>query len=879
MTVGEKRGTPPKPFLAIGPDGTHHKARGLSAFAEKHGLSYTSVSKCLNGSSDQVKGWRFFPPPEDADLSEYETVERTPKPKPESTEPPPGTPRTLPGLSNHAGYLLRAILDDDKRTPKQKLLDMYDVAAKVTIGVMEGGEPPEHWKLTQIRAFLKSYAEQHGIDPENIGDHSTTEDIAKQGALQLFRMGPLSILEMTDEVLDAMEHNMNRAEENAEQFVSDLGGMRAEELVRDPGTLPPGVDPGGPVDPKVVAAAAREWVVRIRRVKELARRARERCDPEAPERTRRIQAMSHMLRFMVYVGRSGVKLTARPQELVFTVGMIHTKAVGGIYLARHGYQLTPQGLLCPGDKYYDDRGKHSVATEQHWSGVCVMLPPRHGKTAIGYTDMVLGINEYPRIQMAVVHDNEVAVQNIMSSVRTHFDKDTDTGRRNHRLFPYELAKNDNNTHSVRVKQPDPPKSPNLIAASLWGSRLGGDLHRCYGDDLVPESDARESTRRAARFGAYHGVWSTRDMGSVNAYAIMLGYPHHHQDLLWSTYQEARRYAETNGKEGKAWLSVRVPVGGPKATDTMPAFKPVFPELYPERFLRNKYRSMGSRYQWASYYQLDPMPDDMRIVERLGFYEVGSSQAERALDRGEHHLSIDPTSTDKSTSDKVGLIEACVTDYGSTESSEGQRVIMLTGEDEFLSTQPALVEKITELSKGRRISRDYAHTHIETQGIGQPLVDFMEHQHGFRNIVSHTMPGSMGKKEARFRAFASLIDNTDPANSPAKVLLPGVRPVDENGDPMVNAPLEIAPGWDRLANYILNFKTETGFHSLDALIQLIRWCHETGRVMMGDGGEARRNAEPAVPEGVDSRKMRYYAGNSGRRRRHRGGNIMGATHGV
>ena len=884
-----QRGAPPKPFIAHSPDGETLKVRGISPFARKHGLNATLISNVLNGRAKSTGGWRFEPAPDDADLSEYETVVCDPEPKPEpQPESGPEGRSAMPSdaeITARAPEMFEEIRKADDRTPEQKIRDMYDLVIQVTMGVLRGSEPPAHWKLEQVRRVIADYAKSNGINPDSMADHRTDEQLFSESAMKLMRMGPSAMLEMFDEELEAIERNMDLSDEHTAEFVESLGGMRADELVRDPGTLPPGVDPGGPPGPKVIRAAAKQWVDRVRRVREVARRARDRCDFEAPEAVRRKQAMAHLLRFHVYTARSGRSESSSPAESVFTVGMIHAKVAASMYMARGGYKLTPEGITCPGDMY-DERGTRVVAHSQHWAGIGVMLPPRHGKTALSISDMAMTVNEYNRIQMAVVHDNETEAERILSDVKKYFRTDTDTGRRNYRLFPYEMAAYDNDKSSLRLKQRDPPKNPNLLAASVWSSRLGGDLHRCYGDDIVPASDKREPTRRTARFHAYHTTWGSRDMGA-NAYFTLLGYPHHHHDLMYQTYNEARKWADSRGREGVPWIFVRIPVGGPKATDTMPAFKPILPELYPEKWLRAKYRSSQDRFTWAANYQLDPMPDDMRIVDKLGFYEAGSSASERALDRGEHHLSIDPTSTDRSTSDKVGMVQACVTDL-EYQSGDGEmarrRVVMLTGEDEFLSTQPALVEKIMEMSDSRSMSRSFNYTHIETQGIGQPLVDFMESQYGFDNVIQHTTPGSLGKKEARFRAFAGLLDNSDPENSPAKVLLPGRRPVDENGDPIPNAPLEPLSGWDRIANYILNFKSETGFHSLDALIQLIRWCHDTGRVEMGHGGPSRRNREPAVPEGVDRRKMKYYAEESKRgsrrgRRHGPGGRTMGATSGV
>lgn len=852
------RGAPPKPFIAISPDGKVHTGFGLGGFCARMDLSVLAAERNLKGETQTTAdGWSFRRPDPDVDTTGWtvyrKSIEGVDVSKsPRGVSDPAASPRasatdaiTMP--EDPVGEA-QALLDNDAITPEDRIRGLLDLAMRVGYGVTRDGEdPPAGWKAKDITELAKEYAKANGVDWSKVGDRRTDAMIFEDTVAQL--MGnPDSIFEATDQQLDVMEAAMVKVEELAVSHWDTLSK-------RGDSAMHPDQHDGEPPGPKALAAAAHRWVTRIRRVRELARRAREPHDKDAPTKTRRIQESTHLLRFQLYVGRSNVKAKDAVGKL-YDFDKIHVESAMALYLSRNGYGIVPgEGLLAPGDPW-GPQGRPFEGI--HYAGTLIMLPPRHGKTDMIYHDMGLEIDLNPSTQMAVVHDKEDEAAKILGAVKSMFNRDTAQGRRNYRLFPYELANYDNGATKLRVKTDSPPKNPNILAASVWTSAQGNNLDRLYGDDLVPQSDLHEAATRERRISAFHGTWGSRDQGAC-AFATLTGYPRHYDDLMWKTYKGAKRAAQTNGREGMMYFTVRRAVGGPNTT---PKFKSIW-DRYSASWLRNKYQSFGDRSLWNANYMLDPMPDDARIVQKVRIIDRESDEFHRFMATAEHHLSVDPAGTNNpGSSDKAGLVIGSLgtfyeerIDANGNMHLEQEQLLVISQADEFYANQVELIDRMVKIGQSRLMSQPINLAHVEVTGVGHAVTSLLENLHGINQIIEHKPTLA---KPVRFKAVAGLFEHADPANSPAKIAFTGTRERDDNGEPILDRPLRIDPHLERIEQYIVNYNVETGFHSLDAGIQLAKFCRDHRHLGMGQGASESTFSGQVQRDGYDTRKTRWVA---------------------
>lgn len=863
------------PFIATSPQGEEFRGIGLRGFCDQHGVRETAARKVIDGTNRATQeGWVFARPDEDEDTSGWpkwstgrkgvDGMKPLPKVPVENfddvfgkdKDPVKSAIDKVDGLAipDDPAEYAKGILDASGITPEEKVRALLDLAMRVGMGVYKDGqEPPVGWKSTDIVKLAQEYAKASGIDWSRMADRRTDAQIFED-TTKLILNNPEALFEVTDETLDIMEAQLAEIEKHAAEHWEKLSTTKAKDML-PPAAMPDDQDPEEPPGPKAIAAISHRWVRRVRRVRELAHQARERCNPNAPLRERRIQESTHLLRFQLYVGRSDIRAD-RETDKVYRFGRIHVESCMGLYLSRGGYGLVPGvGLLAPGDPF-NDKGMPFEGI--NYAGTLILMPPRHGKTDLIIHDMGLAIDENPTIQMAIVHDKEDEASKILRSVAVMFNQETAPGRRNFRLFPYELSSTGNNATNLRLKTDNPPKNPNLMAASVWSSAQGNNLDRLYGDDLVPQSDLDEAATRTRRTARYHGTWGSRDQGA-RAFSTLTGYPRHYDDLMWRTYQGAKRSQETNGREGMNYYVVRKPVGGPKPANGRGAFYSIW-DRYPSKWLRDKYRSFNDRSLWNANYMLDPMPDDARLVGQLRFIDKESDEYRRFMQTAEHHLSVDPAGNKRSgkeVGDKAGLVLGSfgsmysehIDEHGNTHLVQEQVLVIERGA-EFYASQNELIGNMVKIAQSRAVTQPVSMAHVETTGVGNAIIDFMEEQHGINRVVDHRPTQS---KEVRFKAVAGLYEHTDPKNAPAKVLFAGVSDRDEDGVPIPNRPLRAHPDVERLTQYILNYSVESGFHSLDAANQLVKYGRDRGLIGMGTGASDATFSGQSIRPGLSRRK--------------------------
>ena len=528
---------------------------------------------------------------------------------------------------------------------------------------------------------------------------------------------------------------------------------------------------------------------------------------------------------MLYTGRPDL-----PDEdvLHYKFAEFHIETAFEMWIARNNVAEFPNGgLVERGDILADGTSYPGCP----YSGVNILLPPRHGKTDIVVFDIALTINENPRIQMAVIHDkSEMASDRVLKPTRRVLGRDTAVGRRNAALFPNTvLASYDNNENNLRVVCDSPPANPNLIAHGVWTSGQGNNLDRVYGDDLVPQSDLNEVGTRERRRPQFSGTWLSRFQGK-NGQFVLTGYPRHHEDLTWSYYVEGLEYQTTDGKRGLAMRMIRRPVGGPKSD--IPFFS-IWPEMYDQDWLRRKFTEYNDRTLWAANYELEPMPKDLQIVKKVRLYDPKDPIIVRAILNASFHLSLDPAAKGDGSGDKAGVIivavcdlvhESVVGEGMSTVSSE--RVALVVHEDEFHATQTELTEHMIMIAG--KWSIDTAHIEQVT-GLGSSMKEALEEYYDINRVVLH---GTQNKgKASRLRSVSPMLEDANESVS-AKVLFPGVR--DE-----ASGVITSHPDYARLIRYIVNFHVESGFHSLDALVQCVKHLVSEGDITPHQGAFSRQ----------------------------------------
>ena len=716
-------------------------------------------------------------------------------------------------------------------TPIEKYRELSTLIMNMSLETAMGkADYPVGFKPKDLTAVLESYAKAWNIDPKKAMDMRTEADKISD-ACEMILKDSGRIWEIEHPVLLGIVDGMQKIEQHAEDYARRLkgSGTRADTLMSAADLLE--VDPtqsqGEPPNPKVIREAARRWANRLRKVMHLADRARNPSENGMSRDQRVISESTHLLRFQLYVGRPDIE-----SALVYQFSHIHIRAAMRIWMARNRCAIVPGvGIVLPGEK--DNMGRKFLG--ERYLGTLIMMPPRHGKTDMVIHDIVLSIDLQPRIQMAVIHDKESEASKVLRAAQNCFDPKTSQGRRNLRLFPDRvLTDYDNNMTTLRVYNDDPPRNPNLMAASVWVSGQGNNLDRLYGDDLVPQSDMTEDNTREQRKIRFSGTWMTRLQGKEWD-VVLTGYPRHNQDLMWEYYTQAQLADETGGAEGMKMMALRLPVGGPKSN---PPFHAIWPEMYPPSELRAKYNQLNDASLWAANYMCSPITSDQRIVERLRLYDPDSDDIKQFLKTATYHLSVDPAAKGDGTGDKAGVVVGAVGSLVDVDFENGREIIteetvmLIVYADEFYATQTQLTEHMLAMTGKYPI--DTAHIEQVT-GLGSAMAEALETHYGISRVVLH---GTANKgKAARLRAVAPMLEHADPS-IPAKVLFMGKRPNDADGNPDPDGTLMIHPSMKRIHDYIVNFAVMSGYHSLDAATQLIKQMVQQGDLTVHEGGFTR-----------------------------------------
>lgn len=677
------------------------------------------------------------------------------------------------------------------------------------------------FNVDSVRDFINDWAASMGLDPKRIADTRSDAQILAE-TIDRFEADPEHALEMSADalakVLAAMRDRMDDADNLTQEYLDQE--MRAEEARANKAAE----DPSGKAPaPRRRGGLLRRWYILLRQVEMLRRRAtlanpRTRGRPLQGAPTDDALAAAHSLRFMIYVARSNMDTGKRfskrqptPADFILKVGKHHAKMAADCWMAMEGIDIE-----------YDLGLLRAVITKGviPYRGIVIMMPPGHGKTEWAISRTALQINERHRTQAVLLHAIDAKAQENLRYLGRYFDPTNEMGRRNLALFPAELegkvtAKN------FKIKAGS-LKSPTATASGITAASLGSNTDWQLGDDIVPQSDADQPTERERRKRLMAGTWGTRQRGQ-RYFRLMIGTPWHYGDALMGMVEQAKRWNESDGREGTCYMVSRQACGGPKEN-----FRPLWPEVYPAEELRARYAELRSASLYAAAYMTNPVADEKRIVKRLRLYDPMDLHEERAgipeqdrtnrkfLNSAARILSLDPAATRGERSDKAGMVYAAIgtvlmesaDENGSVVRSTEKRLRLLDCSD-FPATQSELVEHALNYSQIREV--DYLY--VETRSGFHGTADMFEHYHGID--VRRVDPKSKSKEE-RLRNAAPAIDDSGAPDLRAVVEFPGVWIEGDDGRKV----LKLDPRFRDLAEQILDFGVCDSDHILDALIQVV-----------------------------------------------------------
>ncbi len=655
------------------------------------------------------------------------------------------------------------------------------IAASGLACAMQGKPVP--FNTESLIKLVDRWVESYGGVPKRLQDHRTESEKASDALAKLHATPPETCAIIDDE-LDALENLNNTSEVGCRHYYEDKAAAIEEKF-----------------------DAKKKWMERLAKLRYLRDAARLAIhDPtHILNKTDEIaQAAAHPIRFMGWVGRSNMdqgkrfaKKTGLPSEAIFQAPAHVCKLVCDIHLARYGI-----------DYWWDDTDTLTwIPGQTPYEGIVVLMPVGHSKSEVVCHYAALEVCKDPeRVQGAMIHAViEKAIQNLQY-VETCFDMETAQGRRCRALFPkVEVAVA--TQKQMRVKTRNVLKSPTLSASGVTASALGGNTSIIFGDDIVPQSDADEPTERNRRSDLVAGTWMTRQRGQ-RFFSIFVGTPWHHDDALMRMARKARRWHETDGREGVCYALCVQRCGGPKSSQK---FKPLWPEGCPAQKLRSFYQQLGPRL-YSSAYMMNPLADDRRIVKKLRLYDPSEPEHAQFVENSRKYLSLDPAATRGERSDLAGAIYAGMGTMRMEREEDGRKVVKsenrlrILAAEEFPSTQWELAQKVHDFVTVQPVDYVIAEVRSGFRGFGEIL----ENAFGIEPI--RLDPGNK-KKEERLRAAApALEDGNSDIGIRAVVEFPGVRGPDGE--------LVLDERFDQLASQILDFGATDKDASLDCLTQMV-----------------------------------------------------------
>lgn len=698
-----------------------------------------------------------------------------------------------------------------KINPEHYRVRLSHINLVAEAAVKRGGSIP--FNVESLTKMIEREASMAGLDATSISDARSEGDKIIAAVNRLLDEGDKdTIFEQTDDDIDLLIKEMERVVEGPDMCLHLIqDNQYTSEMIAEKKTR------------------GKKWLNRLRRVRRLRDLARYPIPPDVNVDKKISPAMyaaweaSHILRYMLYVGRSST--ISRPTERgfqshIYRFGRHHARFAVDTWEARTGTLFENHQILIGG--------------RQPYKGVILIAPPGHGKSEFASHYLALEINLRPGTQALYIHAIADKAQEQKAHVARLFTRESSAGRRNTSIWNHQLDKTDNNKTKMRLKLAERSKSPTVTSTGIMSAQLGADTNIQILDDIVPQSDVDQPTERDRRFKILSGTFGTRQRGQ-DTFRVVIGTFWHHDDALSRLWKI--------GDTSDLYVRSRQKTGGP---NTSPPFKPLWPEVFPAQELRRRFDEMNHNISlWSANYMGNPITEEARLIKTLAYYDPDSVEHMDFMAGAQCYVTVDPTATNKEKADKAGLVYVAVgeiqTDYAKdgTVTTGFMTKARIVDYKQIHVNQVELADTVAQYSMARPVHQ----VHVETRSGYHATADILQNKYGIE-AVRHD-PGPKNK-EQRLKACAGIVDNSL-SGLQALVEFPGV--------PHTDGKLGPDEKHKPFYNQFLDFGYAPDDHCVDAITQLLNYLLRSGILIAGGSatisvGRFPEQRNPRMAEELD-----------------------------
>jgi hypothetical protein len=707
---------------------------------------------------------------------------------------------------------------DGKTTIEHLRWKAQVVTQLMTDAALGRAELPKGYNAAQARELIDTEARLCGYDPKHLLDVRTEAQVYADATKELIE-APQTIFEKADDVIDQIGVQMDKADE----YLNDICGQTGPDARAHRG------DKEHQKHLERVDALKKVWRERIAKLKRIRERARDAFPQKSAQPNRCAITAAHPLRFMVYVGRN-------EDGAVAIIGKHHGDLAFSLYEAEFR--------------------KHWRKTERDWikwdyTGCVDVIGPGHGKSFFASHWCALRHAQYPNLRGKFGHAQAGMAELNLQFVSSMFSRGTAQGRRLRSLFPAtpEVRKSTTDVFDLEPVGGEKRRTPSITAHGITAKISGSDADYIWFDDPCDQELAEQETTRTRVFDRMNGTWRRRLREKPSGdghwpFELTTTTLWHHDD------PNSRRIKMAKDKKIKLRVKL-IPCGGPDEN-----FRPVWPEVWPERKLRVIYTEMRNPRLYAATYQCNPQPDSLRKIKRLAYYLPGSEEHAAFMQNCIFHTTIDPTGTNSDKSDHASFLYAgcgdIVAKHPDGSMSYTRKLRMIDGR-EFHAGQSETVQEVC--SHAETHSTHYIHCEL-VSGY-EAMREFFEQRD--IDVIGHQPHGK--SKEVRLGHVASMFDDSmrDRGFPGAVIEWPGKLMPDGTIGPDPESPLAFAE------DQFLNFGVAKGDHAVDAGVYLAKHLGPELNVAEGAITKTLQKQQPQHPDPRVDRMLRMFGTEPDKRR--------------
>lgn len=703
---------------------------------------------------------------------------------------------------------------DGKTTIEHLRWKAQVVSQLMTDAALGRADLPKGYNAAQARELIDTEAKLCGYDPKHLLDVRTDAQVYADATDTLLN-SPASIFEQADATLDRIEKEMDNADG---PIIEECGaGNYAVRTAR-----------ANKKDQEARDASKKVWGERIKRLKKVRNRARDAFPDGSAQPNRPAMVAAHLLRFMVYVGRT-------EDGKVYTIAEHHCHMALRIY-----------------ESEFRRKWQDLAWIPVSYTGFLGIMPPGHGKTVLATHWCGLRIAQYPKLRGLMGHAQAGMAEQNLQFVTAMLDPETAQGRRLRSLFPAlpAIRKKTTDTLDLETSDGEKKKAPTLMAYGVTAKINGSDADFILFDDICDQEIAEQETTRKRVFDRMNGTWRRRLREKPSGdghwpFEMTIGTLWHHDDPNARRIEMARNNA----------IKLRVAIlkcGGPDEH-----FRPVWPALYGAAKLKGIYAEMRNPRLYAACYQANPQPDSLRKIKRLAYYLPGSDEHKAFLDNCIFHTTIDPTGTNSDKSDHASFLYAgcgdVVTKNPDGSQSYTRKLRFIDGR-EFHAGQSETVQEVCAHAE----THPTHYIHCELVSGYEAMREFFEQRD--IDVIGHQPHGK--SKEVRLGHVASMFDDSmrDKGFPGAVVEWPGKLQADgKTIGPDPDSPLAFAE------DQFLNFGVAKGDHAVDCGVYLAKHLGPELNVAEGAVTKTLQSEQRQHPDDRVDRMLRMFGRPNDRRK--------------